>query len=145
MPNAYTRLHTDRGTRFFLRFVHVCVCVPFIIQKLRSAGSYFTYQDWSHRLHSCSALVRGGCSISPESLQGKKKKAAFLQSIQRSHKMLQLQMFPMLSKCFTAFWLSVGSNQNRFHLWSLTELMYCSYKGTVYLKGKTCHEAFKCN
>lgn len=50
------------------------MCVPFITQTLRSAGSYFTYQDWSHHLHSCSASVRGGCSISPQSLQGRGEK-----------------------------------------------------------------------
>lgn len=51
MVNAaqHTHTHTQarRHTCFFLRCAHVCMCVPFIMLELRSAGSYSTCQDWS--------------------------------------------------------------------------------------------------
>lgn len=122
----------------------VCVCVPFIMLELRSAGSYSTCQDWSPSPSQllCFGSVEDTASLLNlyrERVRRRERKRKKIQSCMstiytgRAIKRFSCRR-SQCSRCFTASCLSVGSNNSRFHLWSATEPMCRSYRAAVYLK-----------
>lgn len=96
-----THAYAHRGRVRHASFWGLRMCVSFIMLELRSAGSYSTCQDWSPspsqllcfgpwRIQHLSWIFTG------REREREQKKAACLRSIQRSHKMLQLQTLPVL-------------------------------------------------
>lgn len=91
------RAYTHRQRHMLLFEVCTCVYVCDLHNARVKVSRLIFYLSAQITVAFTAALasVHGVYSISPESLLGEKK-AACLQSIQGSHKMLQLQMLPVL-------------------------------------------------
>lgn len=141
---VHTHLHTRTDTRRRHLF-DVCVCVCALHNAGVKVSGLIFYLSGLITIAFTAALlrVRGGYSISAESLQGaseeerekKKKIQSCMSTIYTGRAIKRFSCRrSQCSRCFTASCLSVGSNNSRFHLWSATEPMCRSYRAAVYLK-----------